>query len=193
MPQNNAPLWDRRAPETEARGLWTVKRCPTKGRLVIQIWSHDLVATPTHYVANRTRPCTGTTCEVCNAGTRPRWHYYLAGMDTRTKERTILELTPNAAEVLIRNFDERRSLKGCYVALERATPKPNGRIIARVGPPQPNDVETPKAPDVRPIMERVWEVTGSNVTPTRDDLIKILRPTGTDGAPPNGNRDTTID
>lgn len=185
--------WNRRPPDNEPRGGWSLRRCPTKGFLAVVIVSHDLMGRYTHYFAGRTRPCQGNDCEACNKNMRPRWHGYLCAIDLQTNEKIIVEVTSSIASQLGEWFDSHRTLKGSRMKLERRSPKPNGKITCKLAEPAPGTGELPTAPDIRPIMNKIWEVYEARVQPAHKLVPVPLRATGTDPRPDDGFRPQELD
>lgn len=195
--QENQPhgtdTWTRRPDAAAARGQWSLRRCPTKGTLSAVIISHDVLGRYTHYYGGRTRPCTGRDCEPCNKSMRPRWHGYLACIDLDTNEKIIVEITAIVAARVAEWFDERRTLKGSRIRLQRRSPKTNGRVTVSLAPPAAGTGELPQAPDVRPIMNRVWELHDEPPVPTLTPQAIPLQATGTDRFIAHGNPPDTLD
>lgn len=172
---------------------WSLRRCPLKGKLTVVILSHDLIGRYTHYAASRTRPCMGQDCEWCNKNQRPRWHGYLACIDLDRNEKIIVEVTAGIATQIGEWFDQCRTLKGSRMQLERPSGKANGRIRAKIIAPATGTGELPTAPDLRPVMEKIWEVHDSSIR-TAHKLVPLpLKATGTDPRPDNGARAEELD
>jgi hypothetical protein len=155
--------WSRRPPEGEAKRNYRITRAPAKGVLTLTILSHDLVGCYTHYVGGRTRMCPGNGCEVCAANTRPRWHGYLAAVDEAKGDRVIVELPATIADSVGKIFDQARTLKGTRLMLSRTSNRPNARVTAKYSAPISAEAEYPAVADIRPILERMWEVIGTTV------------------------------
>jgi hypothetical protein len=124
---------------------------------------------------------------------RPRWHGYLCAIDLQTNEKIIVEVTSSIASQLGEWFDSHRTLKGSRMKLERRSPKPNGKITCKLAEPAPGTGELPTAPDIRPIMNKIWEVYEARVQPAHKLVPVPLRATGTDPRPDDGFRPQELD
>lgn len=157
--------WNRRPDPKGYTTKYTLRRCPTRGRLHVVILSHDMQCAPTHYFAGRTRPCSGTACQACARNHMPRWHGWIAAIDLDTNEHVVVELSRAVCDKVTAIFDERRTLRGMRMILERKNPKPNAAIHARFAPPAAGTGELEEAPDVRPILARIWEIKDDAAIP----------------------------
>ena len=185
--------WTKRPPRGEAQRLYRLRRCPTKGQLSVVILSHDLIGRHTHYYAGRTRPCLGLQCEPCGKNQAPAWHGYVACIDLKTNERLVVEVTSGVASKIGEQFDIYRTLRGVRMLLERTSPRANGRISARFAPPAAGTGTLPEAPDLRPIMERLWEVHSLATLEKEIERIEKPRPTGTEGKASFGTHGHELD
>jgi hypothetical protein len=158
---NDGPFaadWTRRPPKDQAQRMWRIARCPTKGSLRVVILSHDLIGRQTHYYAGRTRPCTGPVCQACAKNQAPRWHGYIAAVDLANNNRLVVEVTAGVAERIGNEFEIYRTLRGLRMEMTRTSPRANGRIMSRFQSPATGTGVLPDAPDLRPILERLWEM-----------------------------------
>lgn len=173
--------WGRRPEGKDGIRTYKLVRCPTSGAYRVTILSHDMVGTKVHYAGNRTRPCTGEDCESCNRGVAPRWKGYIAAIEDRTGDKVILEVTANVGQRIAAYFDTHRTLQGARLSLKRKGEKNNSPVESQMLEPIMTAGELPQATDVRPILERMWEV-GSRTQPPKILVTKPrLAPTGTDG------------
>jgi hypothetical protein len=164
-----------------------------KGRLVAVILSHDLQCAPTHYYAGRTRPCTGATCEACAHNHLARWNGYVAAIDLDRNEHIIIELTRNVCDIVAAEFDARRTLKGVRIMLERRAPRANARISCKLAPPATGTGELEAAPDVRPILARIWEIKDDQAIPRVAPANLPPLKTGTYDVDDHGSNDRQLD
>lgn len=177
--------WSRRPEGLQPGGLFRLTRCPTSGSMKVVILSHDLIGRMVHYWAGRTRPCIPDNCEACNANHRPRWKGYIAGIDLADNSRVIVEVTANVAERIAAEFDHHRTLIGLRMMLERSGKKANGRVLVKFAPPAAGTGELSKAPDLRNILEKIWEVHAGSTARRIIPAVAPLRATGTDHSEPN--------
>lgn len=149
--------WNRRPTKEEMEHVWRVMRPPQKGTMRLLVLSGDLTGTYTHFWHGRTTPCKREHCEACQASRMPEWHGYLACLQADTKIRWILEVTKGCAKNLDDWFRERRTLRGTLIEVGRTSAKPNGRQFVRCLSQFSEREEMLKAPDLHPILARMWQ------------------------------------
>jgi hypothetical protein len=177
--------WSRRVPSDYSARKWRLKRCPARGKLFAIILSHDLECRGTHFVGSRTQPCPGKACSLCRDGLVPRWLGWVAAWDCHSRDKVVLEFTAHCTTVIDDYFRYHKTLRGARVELGRRGLAANSEVYIRISEPdQPSD-SLPTAPDIRPILERIWQVRLRLPEVQLEIAKETLRPTGTDGASPD--------
>jgi len=133
-------------------------RTPATRPFVGIVTSDDLAGTPTHYYRNRTTPCEGEGCPICEEGLSWRWHGYLACVDQATHQQVLFEFTAQASDTF-RSYRKRYgSLRGCLFKATRAAGRYNGRVTIQTRPADLAEKELPKAINVIPMLCHIWGI-----------------------------------
>lgn len=137
---------------------WTIKRAPINGSLHLDCLSSVWVGCRTHWANGRTQPCLSTDCPWHAQGVPATWHGYIAGQESRTKERILFEFTDSAAARFIEAKARYGSLYGVKVSASRASQKPNGRVVIGFGGKHPDPSSLPSEVAILPILARIWRL-----------------------------------
>lgn len=181
--------WTTAPPKDEGTRNWQMIRAPECGSLRLMIVSHQLIGRPMHFYRGRSTPHTEPTCEACDDGRRKEWKGYIGCRQIVTGQRYILEVTAHVGHQIAKYSSDHRTLKGTIINVGRTTPKANGKVWVKLTPPPENMGELGPEPDLRPILERMWQIKttlkldGEEIQPPR------ILPTGTDGRLGNEHTD----
>jgi len=134
-------------------------RCPSKGSnssivLTTKAFWHD-----THYWRGKTQPCTGTHCAACRANAPIRELGFIAIMSPKDHRTKILQITSQAWHACEAYILLHGSLRGATIKQERPDGRKNGRVKTSIVSTSVAVENLPEPPDVRSIMEQIWEVT----------------------------------
>lgn len=160
-------LWTNQPPES-ATGLGLpIRRTPAKGPFQAYILSEDLLGCPTHFVRNRTTPCTGENCPHCEEGYTWRWHGYLCILNPRTFAKEILEVTAQACETITEYRQAHGTLRGALIESWRPSARPNGRVRIKLAPADLRGRNLPPPADLKKVLCHLWNVSsnGAEVKP----------------------------
>lgn len=176
---NGSVTWTRRPPLEQMPLRYQLLRVPPNGATGLVVLSHDVVGATLHYWRGRTRPCLPANCSPCEHGNRPRWRGYVAVQGRRTHQIFLLELTPAPMKHIDQYFRAHRTLRGAELSLKRKNGKANGEIFLQIFPPAITADDRPKAPDVKQLLEAMWDSTNpafddQNVKrKIREDALRI--------------------
>jgi len=137
------------------------------------VWSDDIFGSRTHWWGGRTIPCKKTGCDACTAFKESRWNGWVLAKRTDNDEKVIFEFTPPAGLTLDQAFNEFGSLRGLQIGTTRVSNRSNAKVHVRIFGVEKNVRTIPKAPDIVPIMARIW---GLKMPP-------LLTPGGMDSQP----------
>jgi hypothetical protein len=121
------------------------------------ITSSNLVGANTHYWHGRSTICTTDTCEACSSGQRPRWYGYVGLWSPTSKATTILELTAATIESIEEYYNTHGTLRAAQISLQRATKKPNSKLVARLEESNFSTSAIPAEIPIRKILCRMWQ------------------------------------
>lgn len=178
---SNNPGWSRRPPNGQTSALWHMMRPPSKGSAKFIVIGHDLLGRDVHYWAGRTRPCIGADCQACNANQAPRWKGYVACIAEWNKQQVILEVTARMSGPIDSFFRAHRTLRGAFLTTERKSKKVNAATAIWLTESGHNMDAFVAAPDIRPILERMWEVHSVEKVERIGAKLRVLK-TGTGDA-----------
>jgi hypothetical protein len=127
------------------------------------ILADKLVGVMTHWLDERTTPCTRprSTCRGCKDCLKRRWKGYLPVLALGPDRLALFELTPLAASGAgIGDPNNATALRGLYVVLSRRAGQRNGRVACAVSAPPAEyaGVALPAPFDARAALARVWGV-----------------------------------
>lgn len=149
-------------PDRPSKRWWKViapqGRVPLRGTILDDVW----VGFWTHWIQDRYNPkgrvvqCEEhEACPFCKSAKPLRWTGYVAAMMENPKEDRVLALSEGAARDLKRELDNRGSLRGLQVVLQRFLPHPNAPVHVKVvGVLAPDG--TPPTFDIIPSLMRMW-------------------------------------
>jgi hypothetical protein len=156
---------------THSLPLRRVSRAPV---IAICLSSKPLGA-EVHFFRGRTRPHTNDgTCEACHAGQAPRWRGYLTLWDREQRQTWITEITPYAYDGLKEGLTSFGTLRGHTIKLERTKPNPNAPLQATVYAALTREEELPPEPDIRHILERIWDLDHDNAALQENDNGRFI-------------------
>ncbi len=97
---------------------------------------------------------------VCEERDLPsRWRGYIHVYDEGTREFCFLELTPGAAEQLLRQLPDRENLRGIRFEAYRTPGGDTGRLNIRLGTHTVAIETCPPGQDPEPVLEKLWSLT----------------------------------
>lgn len=149
-----------------------LRRCPPGGlppAIILMDW---ITGNELHWWNGRSFPHLKTECPACAAKRAKVWKGYVACLDPKTRKIFILELTPNCTEPLSAYKLTFGSLRGATIKLDRPATKINGRVTATVTPTHLGGLELPQPPDVRKILQHMWQTDHRPA----DDQPQVPRP-----------------
>lgn len=135
-----------------------LRRCPPGGLPPVISLSDWLIGNELHWWNGRSFPHLKENCPACAAKRSKVWKGYLGCLDPKTRKIFILELTPNCTEALSAYKITYGSLRGAQIKLDRSATKINGRVTATATPAQLGGLELPLPPDLRKILDHMWQV-----------------------------------
>ena len=139
------------------------------------ILSVGLTGAYTHFWRGRTTICTAPECDACDANRLPRWYGYLAVWSPSTKTQALFELTPAAAPDIIAHQEAYGTLRTARLTLQRANAKANSRVQAAIEPTTYATKDLPEPPNVRAILQRIWELKIEPVTQEMEQPAALTR------------------
>ena len=151
-------FWNDRPNEVKEQGHFEIMRTPAGGVLSGVITSDTFVGCNLHYYRGRSTPCRKNDCEACEAGHRPRWTGYVLLMSRKTRRVNILEFTARCYSTMQSMLIAKTSLRGVVVTVKRTSSRPNGPLAMTFEEDRVDPDSLPPAPDLREILERIWEV-----------------------------------
>lgn len=122
--------------------------------------SPGLVGVNTHFMNNRTQPCTGAAngCFGCKAGLSARWKGYLGCWHPGFSRYILAELTAQAASDCHALLgDGSANLRGMEVIMHRRGKARNGPVQAEFRPGRIEAAKVPAPFDVKKALMRIWE------------------------------------
>lgn len=138
---------------------WPIMRVGTKGVSRLVIVSNELIGRFTHYWKGRTQPCLTDVCEACANGQAARWYGWLAVISETSGAKAIVEITYQGYVSVADTITFADTLRGRGMAIRRIPAKPNGKMRVEIRPHKTVPIELPNEPDIRAILERMWQAT----------------------------------
>ena len=157
--------WSHSVPEEARKKSYTLKRCPTAGKLTGIVTVENLCGCYTHWYGGKTIPCQAPYCEPCKTGTPKRWHSYLAAWNAKTGEEFLFECTGQGAEYFESYRALTGTLKGCHFTAERLGTKKNGRVVITCRPANLNGLALPDPLMVPEVLSVIWQIPSTAVDP----------------------------
>lgn len=121
------------------------------------VTSRAMLGCNVHYWRGRTTPCEEDRCPACKDHRMPRWYGWLGLWNPRTHEHVIAEITSACVEPVSAYALKHGTLRGSLITLERATPKLNARLAARITESAFSPDALPDELDVIHVLEKIWE------------------------------------
>jgi hypothetical protein len=151
-------IWTARPRRKEEQQSFEIVRTPPAGKICGVIASERFEGVELHYYRGRSTPCTGNDCEACEGGMRPRWTGYVF-LQSATKRLVIFEFTARGfnsfQNMLVSMKDD---LRGAMMTAKRMGSRPNGPLLVAFEEERRDPGSLPPVPDLREILERIWEV-----------------------------------
>lgn len=123
----------------------------------------EIAGCDTHFMANRTQPCSGDeTCPGCKAELARRWEGYIS-VWTVAQKHHLYALTPRAANSLLNSVADGKNLRGLFVTIERKGRRPNSPLDCRAEQPDVISVKLPPIPDVHRHLLRIWGLEEAHI------------------------------
>lgn len=121
-----------------------------------------IIGCQTHWTEEGPRPCNGETCLYCREGASIRFRGYISAFSVKRGGTGILTLTEYATGQILSMFSAGTPLRGSAITLQRATRKPNAKVIVNRFDEQ-FPAALPPGIDPVPILMRLWRVNLSYV------------------------------
>lgn len=122
------------------------------------ITNADIVGAYTHFWRGRTTPCTGPTCDACEAQHAARWYGYACIWNPTNNHQAIAELTPACVPAIDAYLAQFGTLRGAAIELARTNRKTNSRISCSIKPSPYTTDKIPAAFALQAQLERMWEM-----------------------------------
>lgn len=152
-------------PDQADRDGLDVIRVPATSTIRGIITSPGFVGTWTHFLDQRTRPCVGDPCNVCNQGIARRWYAWIGLTNPATHQHAILQLTPPAAKRLQLHLEQHPTLRGVTIEAHRPSGTPTGRISVRLKNQVYREADLPDEPDIIANLATIWGANPSEFAP----------------------------
>ncbi len=148
--------WDNNFPRDRPQFIPIISPRPGSQTHCI-ITSDSWVGVYTHFIDQRTRPCTGSEidCEGCFQKRGRRWKAYLCGIMVGTGRKCIIELTTNAMESCPGLIEAGPTLRGKRITLWRRNAAKNAPSHCRIDPPTVGQLIPPPV-DLMTALCQVW-------------------------------------
>lgn len=172
-----APLWSCTPPPPRVKKYERFKVDPGPGQQLVIVSGH-LEETRTHFVDQRTVPCTGDdgTCWVDHRAVgNPRYCGWLAVKLPRVSRVYLLSLTPVAVAIEPRVRDASRDLAGLTLKVWRVGNHDRSEMHAALQLDVPRVAELPPTPDIRFCLERMWAAEDRPVSKARPVAGRMQR------------------
>lgn len=148
--------WSNEVPTQREYASIQLMRVPTTNRILGITINHTLDVTTTHWDGRRTGPCTGANCPQCRDGHPGRVHAFVPIYGQASQRIVVVQLTDLAAGILQEEARHYKALRGLLLAIYRAKPRDNARIILDVRKLPVDPPDLPEPIDVRRFMESIW-------------------------------------
>lgn len=148
--------WDDSPELPQLRSKFKLVRVGRSEKIRTIVLSPQLVGVWTHYFRGRSCPHEEPTCPACDARNARRWYGYLACWNTATDTRFLLELTPQAAEILLDYQAKKKSLRGLEIFVRRTGDKPNSPCETIIPKEQQSHLALPGDFNVREALMIIW-------------------------------------
>jgi len=153
------PVFTTNLPSAAEEFPYQLQRTPPNGALVAVVSSTQLLGTYTHFINNRTIPCTKPRdCEPCEEGIQKRFHVYLTAIRTDTFEHFIFETTAAGADPFKNYLRMVSEIRACHFKASRPSGKQNGRIRIVCKQADLTKIRLPDPPNVARLMCHIWNV-----------------------------------
>ena len=135
-----------------------VVRCDPGCKVWVQVLSERIWGCWTHWDGNRSRECTGEDggCFGHSQNWPTRWKGYLYAFDPTRKQCVFVEITPAAAEEILRLSPTNGNLRGMVLKMERRTNAKRSGILVELVAPMGDPDKLPKPEDPEPILRKLW-------------------------------------
>lgn len=153
------PQWTEFPDPDQAEYSFRVVRTPAKGVLRGLITTPKVLGCPTHFVHNRTVPCTGeATCPWHAEGYSWRWHGWVACILYGTYDHVIFEFTAAASDPFKTYYLCHQTMRACRFTASRPSGRSNGRITIGCTRVDEQTVKIPEAPNLRKLLCHLWNI-----------------------------------
>lgn len=156
-------IWSPRPDSDSTRENYRIYRTPVGKEVELICLSANYLGARLHYWKGRSTPCTGTGCEACKTGQRPRWKGYVQAYHQATKTIVIFEFTERGYDPFQAAINHHQHLRGLKFHTFRLNRKPNGPLQITFDELREESPHLPKAGDLAAMLERIWEIRQQNL------------------------------
>jgi hypothetical protein len=164
--------WSDSVPHEARKRTYTLKRCPTAGRLFGIVTVDNLVGCYTHWYGGKTVPCQSPECKPCKEGVPKRWHSYVAAWNPKSNEEFLFECTGQGAEYFEHFRSISGTLKGCLFVSERLGSRHNGRVVITCKPADLSSIRLPDPLDVISVLSVIWQIPLTSIKGPDHGLLR---------------------
>lgn len=135
-----------------------IARIKTEEKLKCLVLSPAVWCVGTHWIDGHSMRCTRDSGK-CLCDDRPlpyRVKGYLYVMEWGTKYNQFVELTPRSIDIILKNADKDKPLRGLSIELHRGAGGPKSRLYVKVLSRMENMQDFPKDQDPNPVLEKLW-------------------------------------
>lgn len=150
--------WQSKPDSSSRTENYRIYRTPVGREVELICLSENFLGAKLHYWKGRSTPCSGTGCEACKNGQRPRWKGYILAYHMATKTVVIFEFTERGYEPMEEALIRHKRLRGMKFKTFRLNKKTNGPIQLSFSELREESPHLPKAGDLATMLERIWEV-----------------------------------
>jgi hypothetical protein len=164
--------WCDQVPKEARKKTYTLKRCPTGGKLMGIVTVDNMVGCYTHWYGGKTLPCQSPDCKPCKEGVPKRWHSYVAAWNPKSNEEFLFECTGQGAEYFEHYRSIAGTMKGCLFIAERLGTKQNGRVVITTKPADLSSIRLPEPLNLISVLSVIWQIPTTSVLPPDVGLIR---------------------
>ena len=185
-------IWTDRPEPGTVKSTFDLLRTPPSAPFIGTVTSTVILGTPIHFFGGRSAPCLqADDCEACKHGRQYRWMAYFAVLPDGSHKQALFEVTALIHAKFVEFAGSADQVRGIRFKVWRPSKRASGRIAVSFGTERAAEITLPDAPDVRPLMEHIWQrklVPGDSETlpTTRDVAPDRFSAAGTDLRSPNG-------
>lgn len=153
-----------------------VRRLAANEGFIGVILSRDFWGVWTHWDGNRSLPCHAekSKCEGCQAGLPARWKGYLHVIVGHGPEDCFLELTPSAADALLKAIPKGTEFRGLVLNAQRGRGA-KARLKVSINPGKLDASQLPEGKDPEPVLRALWNMPRRHGSSLHDPRSRFSR------------------